>query len=437
MANPFTSKQASNYLPMYGGDDYTLEGKNIERSRRLAEAMQAEAMNDDLKGQMVSGIYVAPSWTQGLAKALKGYMANQQMEKADQREAALGKKMDQDLTDSLSNFQKLASPSPEIPAPSDELGGGPGRPAMPGDMNAAVSSLAQSRHPMLRQMYLSQMLKGIEPQKPIVVGRTLMSPDGKIVGVDSTWKDEQQAAREDKKAQADAMREQRMQELQMRLADQQISRQENAALRRELAALTISNRPEKTVTVMGDDGNPVTVPQSQAIGMTPWSPSLAKQKKVESDSKGAKQQLSDVVAQLKGYYTDLKNNGGITSTGNSVLGNIAAKASSSGAGQFVGGAIGTQNQQKRQAIEQTRPLLLNLIKQATGMSAQQMNSNAEMNLYLRTATDPTLTYEANMEALKNLDKMFGLGLNFKDEGGRSSSGKTGGNQGNRKITVDF
>lgn len=169
--NPFTSKQATSYMPMYGGDDYTLEGKNIERSRRLAEAMQAEAMNDDLKGQMVSGIYVAPSWTQGLAKALKGYMANQQMEKADQREAALGKKMDQDLTDSLTNFQKLSSPSPEIPAPSDELGGGPGRPAMPGDMNAAVSSLAQSRHPMLRQAYMAHMLKALEQKKENPFGK--------------------------------------------------------------------------------------------------------------------------------------------------------------------------------------------------------------------------------------------------------------------------
>jgi hypothetical protein len=39
-----------------------------------------------------------------------------------------------------------------------------------------------------------------------------------------------------------------------------------------------------------------------------------------------------------------------------------------------------------------------------------MNSNAEMNMYLKAATDPTLTYEANMTALKNLDKMFGLGV---------------------------
>jgi hypothetical protein len=59
--------------------------------------------------------------------------------------------------------------------------------------------------------------------------------------------------------------------------------------------------------------------------------------------------------------------------------------------------------------------LLNLIKEATGMSAQQMNSNAEMQLYLRAATDPTLSYEANIQALDNLDKMFGLGIGISSQ----------------------
>jgi hypothetical protein len=44
------------------------------------------------------------------------------------------------------------------------------------------------------------------------------------------------------------------------------------------------------------------------------------------------------------------------------------------------------------------------------MSAQQMNSNAEMQLYLQAATDPKLSVEANRSALANLDRMFGLGI---------------------------
>lgn len=136
----------------------------------------------------------------------------------------------------------------------------------------------------------------------------------------------------------------------------------------------------------------------------------AKEEEKVTTKQEAKQQLSDTVSQLKQNYDELLKGGGITSTTATGRENIGAKLSTSGIGQLYGGAVGTKNQEQRQTIEQTRPLLLNLIKTATGMSAQQMNSNAEMNMYLKAATDPTLTYEANMTALKNLDKMFGLGV---------------------------
>jgi hypothetical protein len=138
-----------------------------------------------------------------------------------------------------------------------------------------------------------------------------------------------------------------------------------------------------------------------------------KQEKVQekTDVKNqAKQQLSDVVGQLKNSYDTLLEGGGITSTATGGRENIGAKMGTSAVGQFVGSALGTKNQEQRQIIEQTRPLLLNLIKEATGMSASQMNSNAEMQMYLKAATDPKLSYEANVTALRNLDKTFGLGL---------------------------
>ena len=136
----------------------------------------------------------------------------------------------------------------------------------------------------------------------------------------------------------------------------------------------------------------------------------AKEEEKITTKQEAKQQLSDTVSQLKQNYDTLLENGGITSTTATPRENIAAKLSTSVVGQAVGGALGLKNQEQRQTIEQTRPLLLNLIKSATGMSASQMNSNAEMQMYLKAATDPNLTYEANMTALKNLDKTFGLGI---------------------------
>jgi hypothetical protein len=143
----------------------------------------------------------------------------------------------------------------------------------------------------------------------------------------------------------------------------------------------------------------------------------AAQEKRETAATGkseAKTQLTDIVGSLKKNYETLKEQGGIVSTTESGFGNLGARLSSSGLGQAVGGAVGAKTQEERQKIEQTRPLLLNLIKNATGMSAQQMNSNAEMQLYLNAATNPQLSYEANLEALKNLDKLYGLGNVAKD-----------------------
>lgn len=132
------------------------------------------------------------------------------------------------------------------------------------------------------------------------------------------------------------------------------------------------------------------------------------EEKEETKTK-AKEQLTTTVEQLKKNYDKLLQEGGIVSTQQGSVSNLGASLSSSRLGRAVGGAVGTKTQEQRQSIEQTRPLLLNLIKNATGMSAQQMNSNAEMQLYLNAATNPSLSYEANMEALANLDRLFGLG----------------------------
>jgi hypothetical protein len=46
---------------------------------------------------------------------------------------------------------------------------------------------------------------------------------------------------------------------------------------------------------------------------------------------------------------------------------------------------------------------------ATGMSAKQMDSNAELKLYLATATDPTLDVATNKRALDMILSLYGGG----------------------------
>ena len=80
--------------------------------------------------------------------------------------------------------------------------------------------------------------------------------------------------------------------------------------------------------------------------------------------------------------------------------------SASGIGQKLGGSVGSENQTQRDIIEQSRPALLASIMKATGMSAKQMDSNAELKLWLATATDPKKSLQANKIALDNIEKKF-------------------------------
>lgn len=131
--------------------------------------------------------------------------------------------------------------------------------------------------------------------------------------------------------------------------------------------------------------------------------------------------VNSLIATLRDQYSQLQQGGGITDPQAGPIDNIKAAIGSSGVGQFVGRAVGTQNQSARNQIMQQRPMLLNAIKQATGMSAKQMDSNAELKLYLSAATDPTLDIRANLEALNKLDELYGLGGKTTPSGGGAGS----------------
>jgi hypothetical protein len=148
--------------------------------------------------------------------------------------------------------------------------------------------------------------------------------------------------------------------------------------------------------------------------------------------------VDEVVAGLRDKYSQLNEGGGITSTSNGVLGNTQAWLGSSAGGQAAGRVLGTQNQSARNSIAMSRPLLLQAIMKATGMSAKQMDSNAELKLYLSTATDPTLDLEANMAALDRIEKLYGSGNNGKkpatdDKTPKAKTVKRTGTSSGRKV----
>lgn len=125
----------------------------------------------------------------------------------------------------------------------------------------------------------------------------------------------------------------------------------------------------------------------------------------KAEKQTAGQDLFDTqVAALEGAYGRLKTLGGIKSTSNTAAENLGILATTQGAGGMLGRAAGTEVQSKRNEIRSARMLLLQSIKQATGMSAQQLNSNVELAGWLDAVTNPDNDYESNVAILNNIKK---------------------------------
>ena len=116
--------------------------------------------------------------------------------------------------------------------------------------------------------------------------------------------------------------------------------------------------------------------------------------------------LDTTLATLRSAYDRLETGGGITSTKKSAMSNIGSAISSSGIGQMAGKMVGSENQSARNDVAMSRPALLASLMKATGMSAKQIDSNAELKLWLTTATDPTLDVEANRRALDSIESRY-------------------------------
>jgi hypothetical protein len=110
--------------------------------------------------------------------------------------------------------------------------------------------------------------------------------------------------------------------------------------------------------------------------------------------------------ELRAIYADLKKKGAMVSPGQSSGANISARLRASGLGQTLEGAVGTAAQTQRDRIASIRPGLMQAIAKATGMTGKQLDSNADVKLFMATVTDPSKSYEANIAAINGLERFL-------------------------------
>ncbi|MBA3831668.1 MAG: hypothetical protein H0X34_07205 [Chthoniobacterales bacterium] len=165
---------------------------------------------------------------------------------------------------------------------------------------------------------------------------------------------------------------------------------------------TAANNQTRRDIAAGNNRTAVTIAGMPARA----KPTTADKPKGDAATAGRAKQATDLLDELDRTYTSLDKVGAAIKPGASIVNNVIARVRSSGAGQFVEGAVGTKAQTYRDRINSIRPALMQSLAKATGMTGKQLDSNADVKLFMQTVTDPTKSLTANRQAISGLRRFL-------------------------------
>jgi len=117
-----------------------IEQQQIARQQRMAELLMQQSQQTP-QGQMVSGRYVAPNFFQYAAPLLQGYLGKKELEKVEQRQLDMAKKLRAGEISAMTDYFQQLQPQPAQPAPAGYELIDAGTPAMPANPKAALLNL--------------------------------------------------------------------------------------------------------------------------------------------------------------------------------------------------------------------------------------------------------------------------------------------------------
>lgn len=172
------------------GFDEQVEQQNIERQRKMAELLRQQS-TEMPHGSMVSGHYVAPSFTQGLAKMLQAYSARAYDDQASDQQKALAEAIRGRTQEELGTFTKLlggeAARDIQPLTPNDDEGNAMPvvhKDAVPGDLNAAYQYAAKAQTPALQQFGVQGALTHAQEQAKLAQAEALRQRYNQILSTE-------------------------------------------------------------------------------------------------------------------------------------------------------------------------------------------------------------------------------------------------------------
>jgi len=121
----------------------------------------------------------------------------------------------------------------------------------------------------------------------------------------------------------------------------------------------------------------------------------------------AKNQVTQLITKIRNAYEELNKAEAIPSEKRGGFENAVDYMSTTSLGREAQRMMGTKYNRPLNEIVGSRKLLATAIKNATGMSAQEMNSNTELTLMLDALTDPTQGYESAISLLGTIEDLYG------------------------------
>ena len=149
------------------------------------------------------------------------------------------------------------------------------------------------------------------------------------------------------------------------------------------------------------------------IGVSGKEPSAALR---ENKAEAGKTQLADDLENLRFSFQKLDSLRAIPSTERNALSNVTSGLASTAIGQKTGQLFATEAQVERDVINSARSRLVNSIKNATGMSAQQLNSNVELQTMLKSISDPGQSYQSAIRIIEDIEDAYVKGKGMKNRG---------------------
>jgi hypothetical protein len=150
-----------------GFADYDLEAQQLLQRQKMAELLQQQGEEPGPQGQMIGRFYVAPSWTQNLAHALKGPMGAYEQLGIEKKQKALGERYRSDVQSNIEEAQRAATGTPagmatqQVPGasgmPEDFSSEQVATPEVKSDMMKYARILSTNPNPAVQAMGLAQM----------------------------------------------------------------------------------------------------------------------------------------------------------------------------------------------------------------------------------------------------------------------------------------